>query len=62
MHELILAIKNKEKISKIANLMHIYPTYSMLVQQVAIIKTEESLLEGYIGKIIRAVARINLDF
>ncbi|MCK5408971.1 MAG: oxidoreductase, partial [Candidatus Heimdallarchaeota archaeon] len=61
-HELILAIKNKEKISKIANLMHIYPTYSMLVQQAAIKKTEESLLEGFVGKIIRVVAKLNLFF
>ncbi|MHA1202971.1 MAG: dihydrolipoyl dehydrogenase family protein [Candidatus Heimdallarchaeaceae archaeon] len=61
-HELILAIKNKENISKIANLMHIYPTYSMLVQQAAIKKTEESLLEGFVGKIIRVVAKLNLFF
>ncbi len=61
-HELILAIKNKENISKIANLMHIYPTYSMLVQQAAIKKTEESLLEGFVGKIIRFVTKLNLFF
>jgi uncharacterized membrane protein len=57
---MLLIFMNKENILKIANLMHIYPTYSMLVQQAAIKKTEESLLEGFIGKIIRAVAKINL--
>ncbi len=61
-HELILAIKNKEKVSTIANLMHIYPTYSMIVQQAAIKKTEESLLEGFIGKLIKIVTKLNLFF
>ncbi len=61
-HELILAIKNKENISTIANLMHVYPTYSMLIQQAAIKKTEESLLQGFIGKIINIATKINLLF
>src|SRR5215831_6280650 len=56
--ELIVAMKEKVKISELAGAIHPYPTYSTAVQQMAADIAVDDLLSGASGKVVRALSRI----
>jgi pyruvate/2-oxoglutarate dehydrogenase complex dihydrolipoamide dehydrogenase (E3) component len=56
--ELIVAMKQKVKISELAGAIHPYPTYSTAVQQMAADIAVEDLLSGASGKVVRALSRM----
>jgi pyruvate/2-oxoglutarate dehydrogenase complex dihydrolipoamide dehydrogenase (E3) component len=55
--ELVVAMKNKLKITELAGTIHPYPTYSTAVQQIAAEITVQRLLSGTSGKLIRGLSR-----
>jgi pyruvate/2-oxoglutarate dehydrogenase complex dihydrolipoamide dehydrogenase (E3) component len=56
--ELIVAIKQKLKVTDLAGAIHAYPTYSTGLQQLAAEMTIEKLLSGTSGKIVRGLSKI----
>jgi pyruvate/2-oxoglutarate dehydrogenase complex dihydrolipoamide dehydrogenase (E3) component len=56
--ELVLAMKEKMKISELAGAIHPYPTYSTAVQQMAADIAVDDLLSGISGKVVRALSRL----
>ncbi|MFQ6031188.1 MAG: pyridine nucleotide-disulfide oxidoreductase, partial [Dehalococcoidia bacterium] len=57
-HEWILALDQRMKVSDLTNSLHIYPTYSMASLQVASHLRLAQLLAGASGKMIRAWSRL----
>jgi pyruvate/2-oxoglutarate dehydrogenase complex dihydrolipoamide dehydrogenase (E3) component len=55
--EIIVAMKQRVKISDLAGTIHPYPTYSTAVQQMAADITVEHLLSGTSGKLVRGLSR-----
>ena len=56
--ELIVAMKEKMKISELAGAIHPYPTYSTAVQQMAADIAVDDLLSGASGRVVRALSRM----
>jgi pyruvate/2-oxoglutarate dehydrogenase complex dihydrolipoamide dehydrogenase (E3) component len=56
--EFIVAIKQNMKISDLAGAIHVYPTYSTAVQQLAAEMAIEGSLSGASGKVIRGLSKI----
>jgi len=56
--ELIVAMKEKVKISDLAGAIHPYPTYSTAVQQLAADVAVDDLLSGASGRVVRALSRM----
>ncbi len=56
--ELIVAMKQKVKISELAGAIHPYPTYSTAVQQMAADMAVDDLLSGASGKVVRVLSRM----
>jgi len=56
--ELIIAMKEKLKLSQLAGTIHPYPTYSTAVQQMAADIAVDDLLSGISGKVVRALSRM----
>jgi pyruvate/2-oxoglutarate dehydrogenase complex dihydrolipoamide dehydrogenase (E3) component len=56
--ELIIAMKEKLKLSELAGAIHPYPTYSTAVQQMAADIAVDDLLSGISGKVVRALSRM----
>ena len=56
--EIIVAIKQKMKVSDLAGAIHAYPTYSTGIQQLAADMTIEKLLSGTSGRIVRGLSKI----
>jgi hypothetical protein len=56
--ELVVAMKQRMKISDLAGAIHPYPTYSTGIQQMAAEITVEHLLSGTSGKLVRGLSRV----
>jgi pyruvate/2-oxoglutarate dehydrogenase complex dihydrolipoamide dehydrogenase (E3) component len=56
--EFILAMRRHVKLMDLAGAMHVYPTYSTGIQQLAAEMAIENLLSGASGKIIRGLSKI----
>ena len=56
--ELIVAMKEKLKISELASAIHPYPTYSTAVQQMAADIAVDDLLSGTSGRVVRVLSRM----
>ena len=56
-HEWTLAIEKGIKLGDLARSMHVYPTYSMASQQLALRAASERLLSGRMGALLRRLAR-----
>lgn len=56
--ELVLAIKNGQRLKDIAGAIHPYPTYSTAIQQLAAEATINHTLEGTTGTLIRGLSRL----
>jgi pyruvate/2-oxoglutarate dehydrogenase complex dihydrolipoamide dehydrogenase (E3) component len=56
--ELVLAMKQKLKLTDLAGAIHAYPTYSTAVQQLAADFAVESVLSGTKGRVLRGLAKI----
>jgi pyruvate/2-oxoglutarate dehydrogenase complex dihydrolipoamide dehydrogenase (E3) component len=56
--EFILAMRRHVKLMDVAGAMHVYPTYSTGIQQLAAEMAIENLLSGASGKIIRGLLKI----
>jgi len=56
--ELVVAMKQRMKISDLAGAIHPYPTYSTGIQQMAAEITVEHLLSGTSGKLVRALSKV----
>ena len=56
--ELVVAMKQRMKISDLAGAIHPYPTYSTGIQQMAAEITVEHLLSGTSGKLVRTLSKI----
>ena len=56
-HEYALALDRRLKLSHLAKLVHVYPTYSMGTQQLAAGVSVERLLSGRLGGLVRRLAR-----
>ncbi len=57
-HEFLLAMLNKTSISKIAKMVHSYPTYSMGNMQLAGNIVEKNIFQSYIGGFLKKISRI----
>ncbi len=55
--EWALALEQGLKLSHMAESMHIYPTYSMASQQLAVRLRLKQMLEGTMGRFLRKYAR-----
>jgi pyruvate/2-oxoglutarate dehydrogenase complex dihydrolipoamide dehydrogenase (E3) component len=53
--EIILAMKQGTKLRDLAEMIHVYPTYSVGIQQATGFAAEESIFGGLLGRVIRAV-------
>ena len=56
--EFAMALERRLKLIDLANVIHVYPTYSMASMQVASDATLDGLLEGRLGPVIRWVSRM----
>ncbi|MFN8524996.1 MAG: FAD-dependent oxidoreductase [Chloroflexota bacterium] len=56
-HEFVLAMEHKLKLGDLAMAMHVYPTYSIAIQQAASSWRVKSLLQGVTGRLINAATR-----
>ena len=57
-HEWILALNRGLKVGDLADVIHVYPTYSTVIMQAAAHIRVEQLLGGGSGKVIRSLARL----
>lgn len=57
-HEFIVALEHDLKVGDLANVIHVYPTYSTASMQAAAAIRVEQLLSGTSGKVVRSLARI----
>jgi len=57
-HEFLLAMLNKTSISKIAKMVHSYPTYSMGNMQLAGNIVEKNIFQSYMGGFLKKISRI----
>lgn len=57
-HEWILALDRGLKVGDLADVIHVYPTYSTVIMQAAAHIRVEQLLGGASGKVIRSLARL----
>src|SRR5262249_16387502 len=58
-NEFTLALRRGLSLPDLAGIMHVYPTYSTGIQQLAAQITTEHLLSGVSGRIIKVLARRN---
>ena len=56
-HEWSLALDRGLKLPHLAESVHVYPTYSIATQQLAVQVTLDRMLAGSVGKIVRRLAR-----
>jgi len=56
--ELILAMKNNLKLTDLAAAIHVYPTYSTAVQQLAAEFAVHKAMSGMSGRVIRGLSKI----
>ena len=56
-HEWTLAIDKGIKLGDLARSIHVYPTYSMASQQLALRTETERLMSGRVGGLLRRLAR-----
>jgi pyruvate/2-oxoglutarate dehydrogenase complex dihydrolipoamide dehydrogenase (E3) component len=57
-HEWVLAISNRLKMSDLAGTIHVYPTYSIANQQLASAYSVESFLKSKVGKTLRRLSSL----
>lgn len=57
--EVITAIEHGKKLRDLAGAIHVYPTYSVGVQQAAAYGLEQAVFGGFVGRLIRIVARLS---
>jgi len=57
-HEWILALDRGLKVGDLADVIHVYPTYSTVIMQAAAHIRVEQLLAGTSGRVIRGLARL----
>lgn len=57
-NEWVLILKKGWKIGKLAGVIHVYPTYSVVNMKAAADIMMERLLSGFIGRLIRRLARV----
>lgn len=57
--EVILAIEQGKKVHDLAGAIHVYPTYSVGVQQAASYAVEQTIFGGPIGRLLRLIARLS---
>ena len=57
-HECIVALDRSLKVGDLADIIHIYPTYSTAIMQAAATIRVEQLLSGTSGRVIRALNRL----
>jgi pyruvate/2-oxoglutarate dehydrogenase complex dihydrolipoamide dehydrogenase (E3) component len=57
-HEFILALDRGLKVGDLADVIHVYPTYSTVIMQAAAQIRVEQLLSGASGRVIRGLARL----
>ena len=58
-HEWALAMDRSLKLGDLAQTMHVYPTFSMGNQQVALELRLEGMLAGWPGRVIKKLARVS---
>ncbi len=58
-HELLVAQLSKTKLSKVATLVHSYPTYSMGIMQLSGNILERSIFESKLGRILKKLVKIH---
>jgi len=56
--EAIGAVQRGQKVQDLAGAIHVYPTYAVGVQQAAAYAVEQTLLDGWLGRLLRLVARV----
>ena len=56
-HEFLLAMLNKTSISKIAKMVHSYPTYSMGNMQLAGNIVEKNIFQSYLGGFLKKFSK-----
>jgi pyruvate/2-oxoglutarate dehydrogenase complex dihydrolipoamide dehydrogenase (E3) component len=57
-HEWILALHRRVKVGDLADVIHVYPTYSTAIMQAAAHVRVEQLLQGRTGQLVRSLARL----
>jgi pyruvate/2-oxoglutarate dehydrogenase complex dihydrolipoamide dehydrogenase (E3) component len=57
-HECIVVMDRGLKVDALANVIHVYPTYSTAIMQAAAVIRVEQLLSGTSGRVIRGLARL----
>jgi len=57
-HEWIVALNRGLKVGDLADVIHVYPTYSTVIMQAAAHIRVEQLLSGTSGRVIRGLARL----
>jgi pyruvate/2-oxoglutarate dehydrogenase complex dihydrolipoamide dehydrogenase (E3) component len=57
-HEWSLALDRGLKLSQLAHSVHVYPTYSLATQQVAVRLTMDRMLGGAVGRVLRKAAKM----
>jgi hypothetical protein len=57
-HEWIAALDRGLKVGDLANVIHVYPTYSTASWQAAAAIRVEQLLSGTSGRVVRGLARL----
>ena len=60
LQEVIAARESGKKLGRLAGAMHVYPTYAVGVQQAAAYATEQAVLGGVLGRLVRIVVRLRL--
>jgi pyruvate/2-oxoglutarate dehydrogenase complex dihydrolipoamide dehydrogenase (E3) component len=57
-HECVVVMDQSLKVEALANVIHVYPTYSTAIMQAAAIIRVQQLLSGTSGRVIRALTRL----
>ena len=60
LQEVIAAMESGKTLGALAGAMHVYPTYSVGVQQAAAYAVERSIFGGPLGRLVRMVTRLGL--
>lgn len=57
--EVIAALERGTSLRDLASAVHVYPTYSVGVQQAAAFALERSIFGGWLSRLIRTVVRLS---